>query len=436
MPLSDIVDVTITAATKGISQAGFGTPLFAGYHTAFLDRVRTYSDLASLVSDGILTTHPIYKMAAAAWAQNPHPNQFKVGRRATAFTQTIDFIPTDTTEGLVYTVTVISPDGTSTVCTYTVLALDAVADIVAGLQTPLDAITDLTATDNTTKVTCAADNNGEMFFYQELNAALELTDVTADPGITADLTAIQLADADWYGLAIDSNSEAEITAAAAYIETLSKIAAFNTKDAGVKDTGVSDDIASDLQTAAYARSHLKYSADHDGYGGAAHLGEMLPTTPGSATWAFKTLEGVAVDNLNVTEQGAVEGKNCNHYLPIAGRNITRWGISPGGEYMDTVRGIDWVEARMQEAVFLVLVNEPKVPFTDSGVDTVRNQMLGVLEQGVTNGFLAADTYFVTAPLVANVSAANKANRLLPDMHFEAILAGAIHTVVITGTISV
>lgn len=437
MPLSDVVQVTITTATKGIAQAGFGTPLIVGYHTNYLDRVREYTDLASLVTDGFTVYDPIYRAAAAAWAQTPHPTSFKVGRRALPFTETIDLTPTDTTEDLVYTLKVLSPDGTETTCTYTVLSGDAVADIVAGLQTPLNAIADLTATDNTTKVTCAADNAGEYFYFEELNAELELTDVTADPGIATDLAAIHLADPDWYGLAIDSNSVAEILAAAAWVETLDRIAAFYTKDAGVKDSGVSDDVASDLQTSAYARCVIKYSADHSGYGGAAWLGRMLPTNPGSASWVYKTLTGVAADVLTTTEQSTVEGKNCNHYQSLASVNITRWGISPAGEFIDITRGRDWLKARIQEEVYNVLVNNPKVPYTDAGADLIRGAILSVLDQGVKRGFLAADpAYTITVPLVSAQTTTNKANRIFSDIHFEATVAGAIHTVVITGTISV
>lgn len=437
MPLSDIVHVTITTATKGIAQAGFGTPLIVGYHDAFLDRVREYTDLPALVTDGISVNHPIYKAAVAVMGQTPHPESFKVGRRALPFTEDVQLKPTDTTEGLVYTVTVVSPAGVSTTCTYTVLSGDVVADIVAGLQTPLNAITDLTATDDTTHVSCDADNAGEYFFFQELNAALEMTDVTPDPGIATDLTAIHLADPDWYGLAIDSNSEAEILAAQAWVETLDRIAGFNTKDAGVKDSGVSNDVASDLQAAAYARCVAMYNEDHDGYAGAAWLGRMLTTTPGSATWAYKTLAGVTVDTLNTTQQGTVQDKDCNHYLRVAGVNITRWGKSPAGEYIDIVRGRDWLKARLQERIYGVLVNVPKVPYTDGGVDTIVSQVRAQLQEGISNGYLAATPVpVVTAPKVADISANDKANRLLPDIHFEATLAGAIHEVVITGTISV
>jgi len=437
MSLSDIVSVTITTTAKGVSQAGFGTPLICGYHTEWMDYVREYEDVASLITDGILATSPIYKAASAIMSQNPHPTSFKVGRRATAFSQSVDITPTVGGTGYVHTVTVISPDGTSTVCSYTEQASDTVALICAGLQTVINAITDLTCTDDTTNLSCDADNSGELFFYNSLSASLQLQDMTADPGLAADIALIRAEDDDWYGFCLDSNSEAEIEGAQAVIETLDKIAAYNTADYGVKDSGTSDDVASDMQTSAYDRCVMLYSADHDGYGGAAWLGKMLPTTPGSSTWSYKSLASVAADTLNATEENTIEGKDCNHYTTIKGLNMIFDGRTPGGTFIDIIRGRDWLKARLEERIVQLMADNAKIPFTDKGVDLVRCQVLAQLREGQSNGYIANDPdVVVTAPLVASVSTTNKANRTLPDVQFSATLQGAIHKVEISGVVSV
>jgi len=438
MPLSDVVDVTIVTLSRGISQAGFGTALIAGYHTEYLDLVREYSDLDALAADGFSTYHPIYRAAQKLFAQSPHPPTFKVGRRATPFSQAVELEVTDDTEGLVYSVKVISPDGTETVCSYTVQAADTLNDIAVALAALITAISGITAAAPIGAVIePAADTAGDYFYFEELNAELLFTDVTPDPGIAADLAAIKLADNDWYALAIDSNSEAEIKAAAAVIEADSKIAAFNTRDSGCANASVTDDVASDLQAAGYLRTPIMFSKHHAGYAGAAWLGRMLPTAPGTATWAFKLLSGVIVDSLNVNETSALEGKNCNYYVPIASANVTLWGKSPSGEYIDVVRGVDWMTARIQERVFLLFLNNPKVPYTDSGADRVRSEVRAQMREGVTVGFLAGvPDFIVTVPLVADVAAADKIDRLLPDVYFEGTLAGAIHKTRMRGVLKV
>jgi len=440
MPLADIVTVSITTTAKGVTQAGFGTPLIAGYHSHYVDRVREYTTLAAMVTDGFSVNEPIYKAAQKIAGQTPRVTSWKVGRRANAFSQVVRLAPSGNAVGTVFTVAVLDPSGNSTTCSNTVVTGETVAEICGSLANSITAISDITATNNSTYVECSADNAGEYFFFNSLNDELELTDATADPGIAADLAAIELADPDYYALCLDSNSEAEIEAAQAYVETLEKIAAYHTCDAGVRDSGTTDDVISDLQDSAYVRCIIMSSKDHDGFAGAAWLGRMLPHNPGKATWAFKTLSGVTVDTLTTTQAAAIKAKGGNIYTTIAGINMTENGQAPDGTFLDIVRGRDWLAARMRERVISLIANTLKVPYTDAGVAMVVNQIRAQLRQGQSDayGFIAKDPDFtVTYPLVADVSTANKANRILPDINFDSTLQGAIHSVIpISGVVSV
>jgi hypothetical protein len=445
MSLDSIVSVTIDAITRTPTRAGFGTALIAAYHTNFAERVRSYDEPADMLDDGFTVNDPAYKAATALKAQNPSPPSFKVGRRASAFTQGWTLVPTNTDEDFVYQFRIITPDGTSTLITYTNGAAETVATIVTALTALITAITDLTATDNVTDVGVAADNAGELFDLREISGftvpvlgrGLDVADVTADPGIVADVTAIRTEDDDWYALILDSNSQAEVESIAVTIETLAKIFVPNTMDTDVKD-GSGGSVADTLNAASYARTGLLFSGNALlNYAGAAWLGGQLPRDPGSSTWAFKTLATIAADPLTPTEITNLEGLEVNHYQRIAGIDITRQGVMAGGEFIDITRGIDFITARMQERVFGLLASNPKVPFTDAGVDLVRGEMLAVLGLAVGQSILAEDPEpTVTAPLVANVSTADKAIRQLPDMNFDGTLAGAIHRVVIRGTLTV
>lgn len=439
MPLQDIVNVTITTSGKGVTRAGFGVAMIAAYHTNYVDRSRAYTLLSDIVADGFTVYSPAYKAAAKIFGQTPRPETLKIGRRALPFSQAIDLKPTDITVGLVYSVVVTSPDGTETTVTYTVQTSDTVALIVDALVTALDAITDLSCADSTTHAACTADNAGEMFFFNSPNKELELTDVTADPGIATDLAAIELADPTWYGLCLDSNSEAEIKAAQIWVEAQEKIAAYHSIDAGIKDSGVSDDVMSDLKALAYVRCVPLYSRHHDGYGGAAWLGRMFPQNPGRSTWAYKTLTGVAVDELNTTEAATIKGKNCNIYNEVAGLNLTEDGRTPDGIFIDIVRGRDWFTARLRERTVTLMANTLKVPYTTGGVDMVVNLLEAQFEEAIdpAYAYVAKDPpHIITPPIVANASAADRANRLLPDVLFEGTLQGAVHKVGFTGVLAV
>ena len=113
------------------------------------------------------------------------------------------------------------------------------------------------------------------------------------------------------------------------------------------------------------------------------------------------------------------------------------GTVASGEYIDVVRGRDWLSTRLAEDVFGLFASLEKVPFTDQGIALVETAVRGVLQEGVNAGLLSSNPApVVTVPKAADVSALNKASRMLPDVNFTATLSGAIHKAEINGTISV
>ncbi len=439
MSLDSIVSVSITTAAAAISREGFGTPMIVGYHAEYADRVRTYTDLAGLVTDGFAVTDPIYLAAQAILSASVKVPQFKVGRRALAFTQTIELAPQDTTEDLVYTGTI---DGLT--WSYTVQAADTINLVCVGIK---DAVNGLSAgptavespvAPNAVKVVCTA-AAADLHAYEDMNdrAVIEIVDVTADPGIATDLAAIQNVDADWYGLQLDSQSEAEVKAAAAWVETLRKVQAYASQDSDILDAAVLTDIVSDLQTASYDRTFGLYHPKPMSYPGAAWMGRVLPFDPGSLTWMFKALTGIDTYELTSTELAALEGKAGNWYRELGRVGVTGNGVMASGEFIDIIRGIDWLTARLQERIFGVLVNSDKIPFTDPGIAVVEAEVRAQLQEAIGVGLLAANPApVVTVPKAADVSTSDKTARTLPDVEFSATLAGAIHKVEITGVVSV
>ena len=441
MSLEDIISVSITAQTTTVSRVGFGTPLIARAHSVIASVVRAYTSLAAMTTDGWAATDPAVLMATKISSQNPKPPSWKVGKRASAFTQIATITPINFTEDYVYEFDIIV-GATTTTISYTVLAASSVAIIVTALHALVNAVAGITSSDDTTHLTVTTDTAGALVDYVGFDEPDNFTfkDSTADPGLAADLTAIETVDPDgWYALLLDSNSEAETLIAAAWIEARKKIFLTNTSDSEVVDNVVTTDIMSDLQGFAYARTACIYSqARLLNWTGAAWAGNRLPSDPGSSTWAFKTLAGVQVDgNLTDGQVAVIESKGGNVYRTIAGVNVTTFGITASGEYLDVTRFIDWLDARIKERIFGVLINNAKVPFTDSGVALMRAQVIAQLDQGITAGGLAADpTPIVTAPKVADVDPADKAARILPDIFFQATLAGAIHQIEVSGVLSV
>jgi len=493
--LNDVATITITTGTKTPTRAGFGYPLIAGYTTAFPERVRSYTSLSAMVTDGFATTDLIYKAAQAVFAQDPSPTKLYVGRCANTQAPSMRIYPHSSP--LASTVYKLYLNGQQRY--FTTDVSPTVAEITAGLTAALDpaawagltaytvgeyvkndtgpvkvyrcttagtsaaaggptgtgaAITDgtcvwayvgpdfanLTATDNTTYVGLAGASAADQFrLYAEFFNYLGIRDVTADGspnGIAADLSAIQIENDEWYGVVLTNQGSAVIAAAAAWVETQTKILFATTPDSDVIESG-SSDVASTLSAASYGRTALMWHPRNDQFAGAAWAGVGLPQDPGSITWKYKTLAGVTYSELSSTQLGYLRAKYCNFYNRLAGISITQDGKVCDNEWIDVVRGIDWTKVRMQENVFSVLANAKKIPYTDKGAATIQATIKAVLMEGVGNDLYAADPEpSVTVPKVADVSAADKASRLLPDVEFTATLAGAIHTVAVSGVVSV
>lgn len=294
-----------------------------------------------------------------------------------------------------------------------------------------------------TTVTCTATTPGKVVDYK-LQKGMTLRDVTADTTTGAELAEILAEDDDWYGLSIiDSSSKATSILAAAFEQTQRKICLVQTCDDEAADANVEDDVLSSLVASSYSRTGGVY---HRPVGGvewlaAGVLAGHLTTNPGSATLAFKNVVGVTFDKLTTGQESAILAKNGSHYTRTGGLNILFEGKAGSGDFLDTMRGIDWLYARIREAVLgffaAATARGEKVPFTDSGVDGLRTVVMGVLSLGVKAKLLKDDPKpEFTAPLVKTVSAANRINRILPDCGFTGELAGAIHRTKIRGLIAI
>ena len=434
--ITEIVQVSITAATAVPTQKGFGIPMLVAYHTRNSDLYRIYTGTAAMLSDGFTVNDPAYLMAQAVFSQNPSPPSVMVGRLTSATARTWTVLMTDATAGNIATLTVTGKDGVPHVLSRTIPGSSTVnAEATAWatlITTALGALGAGVAATATVTVTPAV--SGDKIYASGINPAeMTYTDTAAAASYATVLGNLINANANWYGLSIEHMDSTNVQAAAAWAEAQPVLFLPNSADtAEILGSSV---LGAALKAAAYKRTGLMWTGSPQAYSGAAWLGVMLPFAPGSATFMFKTMAGVPVDNLSPTQRSNLDANNVNHYDPIAGINITRYGYAAGGQYLDIQVGTDWLGATMKTAVYGSLVNAPKIPETDVGIATVTGQMESVLAQGVRNNFLAAGTTLVTPQTVANWNPTDKANRFLSGMQFSAKMAGAVHKVAIAGSLS-
>jgi hypothetical protein len=87
MSLADIADIQVTTESARVARAGFGVPLILSPRPTWVERIRSYEDLAGMVTDGFTSSTPEYKAAAKMFAQEPSPSIVKIGRCANKPTQ-------------------------------------------------------------------------------------------------------------------------------------------------------------------------------------------------------------------------------------------------------------------------------------------------------------------------------------------------------------
>lgn len=251
------------------------------------------------------------------------------------------------------------------------------------------------------------------------------------------ISAAQDSNDSWYKLIIASKAEADVKDAAEYIETQRKIFCVSLEDADIL-TSVTTDLASDLKALGYVRTYVFFSEESEKYPEAAIEGLLCPKDPGSYTYKFKTIRGITPSKLTDSQITNLRSKNVNFFQTVGGVNMFEEGTVIGEkEYIDTIIFIDWLHARMSERIFATLVSVDKVPYTDNGIGVIENDVRAQLAEGIRVGGLAADPApIVSVPKASEVDSADKLARALRNVTFNATLAGAIHSVEVSGSVSV
>jgi len=438
--LSPIVDVDIVVQDRAPSAPSFNTAILLGYHTAWLDDyVREYAEADDMLDDGFTATHPLYLMAQNFKAIEGAPDTFKIGRLASVPTQVIELTPASAAQGFVYkggeigglswTYTVPGSATIASVCT-------AIAAIITGLTAGTTA-----SGSSGTKIVCTAGTPGALISFVP-GKGIKMLDVTADAGFANDIALIKAEDPDWYGMAMTMTSRVYNKALALFAQANSKVACLMSADWNLADATVTTgDVGSELLALSYTRM---WGIFHNYIGGsewanAAWLSDTLHYEPGNATAALKTLPGISADNLTPGQLSGIEAKRWSSYIVRGSTAVTFESYTPFGRFIDVTRFVDWLTVTMQLDVFTVLINNPKVPYTASGISQIKGAILGTLKKGQTapNNGLADDTDpTVTIAPVAEQATSDRAQRRLKQIKWSARLSGALHGVSISGTLSV
>ena len=446
--LSNYVTLTITQNSVGITRAGFGVPMVLSATAAWsTDLIRFYSDLNSVATDfppGAIGPPAEYLAAQALFSQSPAPTSIAIGKSGNKPTLVYQLTALTPTSFLnqTYLVNVVGQGVTPTQVTFTSDGTPTDAEWAAGMVTALNAGVgkNFTATGAASPVTITANSAGAWFSIEVVNVTLMKVKAThVDPGVAADLTAINLQNPNWYALYTLYNSKPYSIAAAAYIESAGLkiyMCESNDTESIITATGNAE-LLDTIFTNAYTRTAGFYHPAPNQCAAAALLGRCLPIDPGGVTFFGKTLAGISPVALTDTQRTNLVSRRASSYETVSGVNITfggQVGSSVTG-YIDVRRNLDWLQDDMTKAVFGAIVANNIVPYTDGGIGIIEAEVRGSLKRAVDRGIFVDGSAVVTVPLSVNVPSSDKIARTLNNVKFSGPLQGAIHKVAIVGTVS-
>lgn len=444
--LNNIVSVAISRLTSTPSRAGFGTGAFLSEDAGFENRTKVYSSLAEVTADDFAGADT--ELAAAAYfGQQLAPPKLTVIKEKSAVVQIMtmtfdaDFVASNsilsTVDDVALTPVVFTTDQATTLAAVAA-ELQGDASITTATATGAREIT-ITFADNVAHTLSVAVTLGA----SQATGTIATTQYPDEAGtLTETLSEAIDRDNDWYALGIYSRLDADITEVSDYLQGIGsanpKLFFAQSDDVAILDSADSGDIASITQAKANFRTSIWYHALDAEYLEMALMGGQLPNDPGSITWAYKTLSLVTVDDLLDSEKNAAHDKAANTYDTVASVNITEEGkVSDSPfEWIDVIRGIDWLKTNMAADLYEILLNSPKLPYSSLGISQVKNSIINRLRLAQDQGILTLDTEpTVTVPEILDVSAADKANRVLNDVTFTGVLAGAIQKINVQGTVT-
>lgn len=159
--------------------------------------------------------------------------------------------------------------------------------------------------------------------------------------------------------------------------------------------------------------------------------------------AFKKGPTISTADLTSGQLAALQSYNGNAFISVEENVMFYTGKMADGTWFDTVQGVEWLTQKVRNNVFnLFYQSTTKIPWTDTGVAMVNQQVTNALELARTNGLIAPGydnegTFYpdgykvISTPL--DLMQGQKGARIWEGTSFIAIGSGALQGALITGT---
>ncbi|CAB5223260.1 Protein of unknown function DUF3383 [uncultured Caudovirales phage] len=433
--IRNYIDVQISLLTSFAPREGFGLPLFIG-HTGALNPVVT-GGTYSRATTTVTVTKADHGLSVGDWIDVSTPVGL-VGRYAVATVAS-------TSE---FTFTSATGSGTGSIEYAPIKRVASYASITEVLADYL--------------ITTPEYKAANAFFSQGGNAKQLLIGFKgATETYSEALGFVRALRDDFYAIAIQDATKAVQLALASTVLALAgrKIVFFRTDDANTLNAGNSTDVGASLKALNNDYAHVTYhyqahtATNTAGYfPEMAIMGRVLPIVenqrqaPGSTHWHLQPVVGIPASfnaaggklGFTQTERSTFEAKNVEALENDGSDTRTLVGKMAGGEWGDVIHGAAWLEARMEEDLYILKTQQAdrfaKIGYDAKGIDLIEQTIRARLKKAVETRFVDAG-FTVTAPAVEETSSTDRANRTY-SATFEARLIGAVKYMTILGTLTV
>jgi hypothetical protein len=290
---------------------------------------------------------------------------------------------------------------------------------------------------------------GQLFWFGGLQNC-DFEDVTPDPGLAADITAIRNADDDWYAGCLDSQSKAEQLILASSLDLQGKSAWVASMDSAVRD-GTAGNLFDTLQGATRTRAvPIWVCGELSAYPAVAAAAKMLTFKPGATILANQSLSGVTAAVNGVTLSAAqlafIRADRGNAYIEFGGVNCIdpQAGYCSSARYVDERLTLDYLAANipveLANAIQAMVSGGSKVPYTDAAAGIARAAIRKILELAESWGAVmlrdGETNYFTfSATPAASQTAGDKAARIFRGCEFSCVITGAAQQFLLDGTLT-
>ncbi len=260
-------------------------------------------------------------------------------------------------------------------------------------------------------------------------------------------------DNDWYYLMSDKDDDDYVKALAKFAEASEPSEA--ELGAGVEDhrkfymgqTGNKNFACSTARAAVIYTDEEYLNEEPD----ASYTGNVGPFYPTNVTWKFKrpqdgnapSSDGIKLISLPQLTDGERDQLLENHvnFLPEEyKRQYVKNGTCLNGEFIDTVLGGDWIAKRMRDLLYDLLLTNANINYDDAGFGLIATAVMQALAEAVDLNIIAMDAesrtgiFTVNIPKYVDSTEDQRRSRTMPDITWEALLAGAVHQVKTKGVL--